>query len=289
MPGHRKRTQKFVITTENPRAECDDDDKDFDKLILFNYRCPEIPFALGLELEQERLPVGARRKLTSLSKQNLIRWGERRRRMEEQERLAWEASGKTPEDPGLRGVYDQIPRAPIRLIACPFGKDVNHGGLLRLAEAFRLDGVDLARELDGAVDGAGHRGSKRNQPYRWIAPEVAIGEARAAGSRIYGLALRPEAVEVSRVNWQFPCALVLGSEKDGLPTEVSEMCDEFVAIPLYGLMTSLNVAVAAGIVVQYAIAACSKSEVNFEPVRNASRRLLGLERQTYEVRRTEEE
>lgn len=45
-----------------------------------------------------------------------------------------------------------------------------------------------------------------------------------------------------------PTALILGNEVEGLPKRVTEKVDTAIEIPMYGIKKSLNVAVAAGIV-----------------------------------------
>lgn len=47
---------------------------------------------------------------------------------------------------------------------------------------------------------------------------------------------------------KFPIALVLGNEVKGLSKKILEYCDEFIEIPMKGKKESLNVSVAAGIV-----------------------------------------
>lgn len=49
-------------------------------------------------------------------------------------------------------------------------------------------------------------------------------------------------------DWTQPSALVLGSEGSGLHRLVAENCDALVKIPMYGRIDSLNVSVAAGVV-----------------------------------------
>ncbi|HSI87547.1 MAG TPA: TrmH family RNA methyltransferase, partial [Pyrinomonadaceae bacterium] len=49
-------------------------------------------------------------------------------------------------------------------------------------------------------------------------------------------------------DWARPTALVLGNEGRGLHRLVAENCDVLVKIPMYGKIDSLNVSVAAGVI-----------------------------------------
>ena len=46
----------------------------------------------------------------------------------------------------------------------------------------------------------------------------------------------------------YPCAVMLGSEAQGLPPELMAAGDIPVRIPMYGQASSLNLAIAAGII-----------------------------------------
>jgi 23S rRNA (guanosine2251-2'-O)-methyltransferase len=54
-------------------------------------------------------------------------------------------------------------------------------------------------------------------------------------------------------DWTAPCALFLGGEGAGLHRLVRERCDTLINIPLRGQITSLNVSVAAGILLYEAV------------------------------------
>jgi tRNA G18 (ribose-2'-O)-methylase SpoU len=47
----------------------------------------------------------------------------------------------------------------------------------------------------------------------------------------------------------YPMTLVLGNEISGIDDEVISACDDSIEIPMFGLKHSLNVSVAAGIVI----------------------------------------
>ena len=50
-------------------------------------------------------------------------------------------------------------------------------------------------------------------------------------------------------NYTLPTALILGAEDTGISPEVLRLCHSHVQIPMKGQIQSLNVSVAAGIVV----------------------------------------
>jgi len=49
-------------------------------------------------------------------------------------------------------------------------------------------------------------------------------------------------------DWRVPCALILGGEGKGLHRLTAEKCDALVKIPMLGQIESLNVSVAAGVI-----------------------------------------
>jgi 23S rRNA (guanosine2251-2'-O)-methyltransferase len=75
----------------------------------------------------------------------------------------------------------------------------------------------------------------------------ALEDLKKRGYWIYGLDERG-AEQYDRVEYSTPTALVLGGEGKGLHEQVRKHCDLLVRIPLVGKISSLNVSVAAGIV-----------------------------------------
>jgi 23S rRNA (guanosine2251-2'-O)-methyltransferase len=64
---------------------------------------------------------------------------------------------------------------------------------------------------------------------------------------VYGVDERG-AVDYDQVDYRSPAALVLGGEGKGIHEMVRKRCDAVVRIPMDGKISSLNVSVAAGIV-----------------------------------------
>ena len=75
----------------------------------------------------------------------------------------------------------------------------------------------------------------------------ALETLKQSGYWIYGLDERGSQV-YSDVDYSSPCVLVLGSEGRGLHDQTRRHCDFLLRIPMAGQIASLNVSVAAGIV-----------------------------------------
>jgi len=73
-----------------------------------------------------------------------------------------------------------------------------------------------------------------------------------SGLRIFA-ATEKAGQEHFRADFTGPSALILGSEEDGISPEILAMADEEIRIPLRGDIASLNVSVAAGILLYEAI------------------------------------
>jgi TrmH family RNA methyltransferase len=142
-------------------------------------------------------------------------------------------------------------RTPL-LIACwAVQNPGNLGGLLRTAEASGASGALLG---DGCADALswkalrGSMGSAFRLPHlRGLAAPQLLALLKAHGVRT--LAAEPRAPRrYDEVDWRRPSALLLGGEGAGLPAELVSGADERIAIPLRPPVESLNVGVAAGIV-----------------------------------------
>lgn len=76
----------------------------------------------------------------------------------------------------------------------------------------------------------------------------AVRFLRDSGYKVYG-ASEKAIHDYTSPDYTSPVAIVLGSEEKGISDEVLRLCDGLVAIPEYGNINSLNVSVAAGIMV----------------------------------------
>ncbi len=126
----------------------------------------------------------------------------------------------------------------------------NVGAILRTADAAGVHGVVRQGRRAASLDGIVAKASAGALTHVRIATVVniarAIEELKEAG--VWTIGLAGEAADRYDVpDLRLPTALVLGAEGTGLRRLVRERCDRLVSIPMAGAIASLNVSVAAGV------------------------------------------
>lgn len=143
------------------------------------------------------------------------------------------------------------PAAPLIVVLDGIEDPHNVGAILRTADAAGVHGVVRQSRHSASLDGVVAKASAGALTCVRIATEVniarAVDELKEAGVWTVGLA--GEAPETyDQMDLTLPTALVLGAEGTGLRRLVRERCDRLVSIPMRGNVESLNVSVAAGVV-----------------------------------------
>ena len=127
----------------------------------------------------------------------------------------------------------------------------NLGAILRTADAAGVDGVVVQTRRSAGLGGAAAKASAGAVAHVRIAEVVniarAIDELKELGVWVTGLAGEADAA-YDTLDFLGPTALVLGAEGTGLRRLVREKCDFLAKIPMKGRVQSLNVSVAAGVV-----------------------------------------
>lgn len=127
----------------------------------------------------------------------------------------------------------------------------NLGAIVRSAHAAGADAVLVPERRSAPLTETVARAAAGALEYLPVARVVNITQTlerlKEFGFWIYGLDERGTEV-YDRVTWNKPTALVLGGEGKGLHQNVQKHCDVLVRIPMAGAVSSLNVSVAAGIV-----------------------------------------
>lgn len=77
---------------------------------------------------------------------------------------------------------------------------------------------------------------------------AAVSELHAHGMRVYAAHFSPEAVDYREVDLTLPSAILLGNERHGVTEEAAALADAHIVIPMLGMVPSLNVSVAAAVI-----------------------------------------
>ena len=77
---------------------------------------------------------------------------------------------------------------------------------------------------------------------------TAIATLRERGFRVIATALTDTARDYRDIDYTRPTCLLLGAERWGVNPETVAMCDETIIVPMRGMVQSLNVSVAAAVV-----------------------------------------
>jgi TrmH family RNA methyltransferase len=136
---------------------------------------------------------------------------------------------------------DDLPRGtrPVTVALWHVGDPGNVGTLLRAADAFDA-GVALS---EGCADPTGPKAVRASMGSLFRVPLAGFDEP--AGKRV---ALVPDrGIPLPELDFVGDVVLVLGAEREGLPADILEHCEERVSIPQPGGGDSLNVALAGAI------------------------------------------
>ncbi|MDX2150336.1 MAG: 23S rRNA (guanosine(2251)-2'-O)-methyltransferase RlmB [Bryobacteraceae bacterium] len=147
---------------------------------------------------------------------------------------------------------DDIPEAAQLVVALDGVEDPhNLGAIIRTAHASGAEAVIIPERRAAGVTETVAKAAAGALEYvtlvRITNMTQALEKLKARGFWIYGLDERGT-VEYTKVDWARPSCLVLGGEGKGLHENVRKHCDVLLRIPMAGAIASLNVSVAAGVV-----------------------------------------
>lgn len=128
----------------------------------------------------------------------------------------------------------------------------NLGAVFRSALAAGFNSIILTRERSAPLTGTVAKTSAGAVSQLRICQVVNLAETlkklKQAGYWVYGAVAESEAVSVYETDFVFPLCLVVGSEGKGIRPLVRKQCDHLITVPLRGDFDSLNVSVAAAVI-----------------------------------------
>lgn len=147
----------------------------------------------------------------------------------------------------------QVKRLPVYVLLDNIRSLYNVGSIFRTADAARVEKIILTgitgkpprKEIDKTALGA-----SETVPWEYNPSATdAIDRMKKQGVPIIILEHTDSNIEYKRMDFPFPCCLVMGNEVDGIQEKILGLSDASIEIPMYGTKHSLNVSVAFGIVI----------------------------------------
>lgn len=160
-----------------------------------------------------------------------------------------------PLDHLLPSLYESS-KTPLLLILDSLTDTRNFGAIGRTADCAGIDGIILPRRNSVSVTPDAVKTSAGGLFYVPVCRERSLAEAveylRQSGVKIVA-ASEKAAIDYTESDMKVPVAIVMGNEETGISPELLRMCDELVRIPMLGHIGSLNVSVAAGVMMYEAV------------------------------------
>jgi 23S rRNA (guanosine2251-2'-O)-methyltransferase len=138
----------------------------------------------------------------------------------------------------------------------------NLGAILRTADAAGADGVVIPERRAAGVTGTVTKVSAGASEHLPIARVTNIARSLEdlKDHNIWTVGLDERGSQTyDSLDYKMDCAIVLGAEGKGLHDLVAKKCDFLVSIPMLGKVPSLNVSVAAGVVLYEVVRQRGKS------------------------------
>lgn len=128
-------------------------------------------------------------------------------------------------------------------------KSHNVSAVIRTADAVGVHKMHAVWESSKRKMAAGLALGSQN----WVSVEhyddvgAAIAKVRNAGMQVIVTHLSDQAIDYRAVDYTLPTAILMGQEKHGVTEQALAMADHQVMIPMVGMAQSLNVSVAAAV------------------------------------------
>ncbi len=149
--------------------------------------------------------------------------------------------------------FKVAPKKPIVVVMDQIRSMHNVGSVFRTADAFLINGICLC----GFTPQPPHRDIHKTalgatESVDWMYYEQtthAVIALKNQGYKVYAIEQTEGSIQLNQMEKKGePIAFVLGNEVDGVDQTVIELCDGVIEIPQWGMKHSLNISVAAAVV-----------------------------------------
>ncbi|MFM1929609.1 MAG: hypothetical protein RL387_937 [Bacteroidota bacterium] len=149
--------------------------------------------------------------------------------------------------------FKEAPKKPIVVVMDQIRSMHNVGSVFRTADAFLINGICLC----GFTPQPPHRDIHKTalgatDSVDWLYYEEtadAVNALKEQGYKVYAIEQTEGSIPLNQFEKNNnPIAFVFGNEVDGVDQTVIELCDGVIEIPQWGMKHSLNISVAAAVV-----------------------------------------
>lgn len=144
---------------------------------------------------------------------------------------------------------------PLIVIADNVSDPHNLGAIIRCAEGAGAHGIIIPKRRSACITPAVTKASAGAVEHLAAVKCVNVTET-IKKLKEYGLwvfAAEADGEDYTKVDFDVPCAIVLGSEENGVSALVKKNCDYIVSLPMRGKVNSLNVSTASAVLLYEAI------------------------------------
>ncbi len=155
----------------------------------------------------------------------------------------------------IPGIYEEG-RMPFIVVLDGVTDVRNFGAIARTCECAGVDAIIVPLKGGAALNGDAVKTSAGALMSIPVCRESNLGNALKflASSGIKLIAASEKATKnYTEANLTEPVAYIMGSEDEGVSPDYLKLCDEIVSIPMLGTIDSLNVSVAAGVLIYEAV------------------------------------
>jgi len=150
-------------------------------------------------------------------------------------------------------IQKEIKPHPIFIVLENVVDTYNVGGFFRLADAVAAEKLYLCGQTQTPPDKKilkASVGTYRLVPWEYKENvDISVAELRKIKNmNVIAVEQNRKAINYTKVKYSFPIAFIFGNETFGMTPSALKLADAIVEIPLYGVNKSLNVMIAAGIV-----------------------------------------
>jgi 23S rRNA (guanosine2251-2'-O)-methyltransferase len=129
----------------------------------------------------------------------------------------------------------------------------NFGAIARTCECAGVDAIVIPERGSVSVNADAVKTSAGALHHLPVCREKSVNEAlrflRDSGFKLIAATEKAAQLYTQTADYLDPCAIVMGAEDVGIAPENLRICDSLVGIPEFGQISSLNVSVAAGVLI----------------------------------------